>query len=53
MVFIIRTFLFLGIHLLKKEDSALSNENLRSSSIGIIDEIRNFFPIKKLQTHPK
>lgn len=38
---------FLGIHLLKKEDSALSNENLRSSSIGIIDEIRNFFPNQK------
>ncbi|EMN32533.1 hypothetical protein LEP1GSC083_1956 [Leptospira interrogans serovar Pyrogenes str. L0374] len=34
---------FLGIHLLKKGDSALSNENFRSSSIGIVDEIRKFF----------
>ncbi|EKR90318.1 glycosyl hydrolase, family 18 [Leptospira santarosai str. CBC379] len=37
----------LGIHLLKKGDSSFSGENVRVSSIGIVDEIRNFFPIGK------
>ncbi|MBE8431942.1 hydrolase, partial [Leptospira interrogans serovar Pomona] len=35
----------LGIHLLKKGDSSFPGENIRVSSVGVIDEIRNFFSI--------
>ncbi|AXR65299.1 glycosyl hydrolase family 18 protein [Leptospira mayottensis] len=37
----------LGIHLLKKGNSTFSGENIRVSSIGVIDEIRNLFSIHK------
>ncbi|WP_078130419.1 glycosyl hydrolase family 18 protein [Leptospira alexanderi] len=37
----------LGIHLLKKGDSSFPGENVRVGSVGIIDEIRNLFPIHK------
>ncbi|ABJ75977.1 glycosyl hydrolase family 18 protein [Leptospira borgpetersenii] len=38
----------LGIHLLKKGDSSFPGENIRVSSVGVIDEIRNFFSIHKI-----
>ncbi|QDK23380.1 glycosyl hydrolase family 18 protein [Leptospira weilii] len=37
----------LGIHLLKKGGSSFPGENVRVGSVGIIDEIRNLFPIHK------